>query len=1507
MSISKQAEDLLDYIEAIEFRSLSWGFADGSLSMHEVMGLAQKTASDAPGELIEELVAARLIFEWDNAAGETRYRSRFAETMRLLSRLRQLFPDRPWFGAPRLVSDFRVDIRRRRYPRRDRDGAAIFSEHEAVLGESPLRRRLWHALVGEAQLKLAAFQERATLRLLSRDPDAATIVTAGTGSGKTLSFYLPALMRIGELIQANQYWVKAIAIYPRIELLKDQLSEAFFRARRLDATLIGDGRRPITVGALFGSTPKRADKQSLQNAKWKWVPRSNSFVCPWFKCPHCNGDLTWQADDIARQVERLICANVQCRQSIDSNHLVLTRNRLVSHPPDILFTTTEMLNQRMSDLEMRKVFGIGVFNTQKPVFALLDEVHTYVGTSGAQAALVLRRWRHLIGVPVTWCGLSATLQESARFFADLTGVAKDNVVEVAPAYDELVEEGADYQAILRGDPMLQASVLSTTIQAAMLAARMMDPQGNGLSFNRFGQRVFVFTDDLDVTNRLFDNLRDAEAYNIFGDPDNGRFPLAAQRARTGDDDSRREADGQRWWAAERIGRNLADRLRVGRTTSQDSGVLANADVIVATASLEVGYNDEQVGAVIQHKAPRNMASFLQRKGRAGRMRGMRPLTVTVLSEYGRDRVAFQAYEYLFDPVVEAQHLPVLNQYVLRIQAVFSFFDWLACEASQSYLKGWIWDILSQPESFSRQLEPMVLQRLTSLLRGEQGVVASLTQHLRRSLGLQLDVVDSILWDPPRALLLEVVPTLTRRLIRNWQLAVPTGDVKFDFWKSFHPLPDFVPQNLFSDLSLPEVQIVLPPATVNDKEKYDSLPIVQTLQQLAPGRVTRRFAHERGGLCHWFPLNLEDDLQVIPIDNYARLNEALGIFTGTGDDGSSLSMQVYRPWEIRLARTLSNEVLPTSNAFPRWYSHFMPQGTPVVIPVPPRSAWFDLVSDVRFHLHRFRGSVTVRRFSPVVRANLRRKSGDKIVRVEYADPEGKPAAVGFEVEVDGFFMDFKLPSPEALVKETLPGDLSASSRLAYHRYCVLSDKTLPAEIDTLQREWLHQILVSAALAKAQADGMSVGQAARSILENDPTKTFAKVLCALFALQDVEAESLAADEDSEPEEEEGSTQNVSRKVSRLEERLLGSIGRPDVIQSLLALVPELDSPTPSHFGAWLFRTLHETLAESVLQACINSAPRHAATEGIVADLEVVESGLARVWITETTLGGAGVIQAFAGAFAEEPRGLFRAIEAALAPTDLELASLGLKQFLILTCDNESIADLTHRLRSMQSHQAREAIQTELYQALSHKGIDVGHALSVSLNARILRPGMGTEWDRLLRDLLLSWEELEAQHQLGIGLREFCYVALDLPGVRASLRQMLQGTYKTPGDAEFIQVLGGLLWPRGIEIRQRALQSYNPFRTRRLTDPALVRCLLLANSIPTVVVGTDDWQSSFTALMAEYATVQLQCAVRDEHSLRQAIVEVLSTPIDVGYLQFFPVVERIERSDADTRATLSLREHV
>ena len=59
------------------------------------------------------------------------------------------------------------------------------------------------------------------------------------------------------------------------------------------------------------------------------------------------------------------------------------------------------------------------------------------------------------------------------------------------------------------------------------------------------------------------------------------------------------------------------------------------------------------------------------------MRGTRPWTVVTLSDYGRDRLAYQAYDTLFAPELPARQLPVGNRYVLKIQAAQALLDWLA--------------------------------------------------------------------------------------------------------------------------------------------------------------------------------------------------------------------------------------------------------------------------------------------------------------------------------------------------------------------------------------------------------------------------------------------------------------------------------------------------------------------------------------------------------------------------------------------------------------------------------------------------------------------------------------------------------------------------------------------------------------------------------------------------------------------------------------------------------------
>lgn len=1526
MTLSLRATHLLDLIEAIEMRSLEWGFTDGSLSEEEVLGLAQSAASgdgaDAD-DLIEELIDAHVIFELHNSGEGIRLRSRFAEMMRLLAANRQLFPTKPWQGAPHLVSDFRVDRRPRRFPMRNRLPYDVLLEHASVLASTPLRRDLWNALTAPLDSGLAAFQERAAVRLSTPIDDGGTIVTAGTGSGKTIAFYLPAMIRIGEAI-GSDHWVKAVAIYPRTELLKDQLGEAFKMARTIAAPLLAHGRRKLTIGALFGATPKRATEQELVDKRWP--RRGQDFVCPFMRCPTCAGELVWRRADIEARTEQLICVRPECTGSVNDSEIALSRQKIQRQPPDILFTTTEMLNQRLSDHWMRSVFGVGLPPTRRPFFGLLDEVHTYEGVSGAQAALTLRRWRHLLASPISWAGLSATLGNASRFFADLTGAHPDRVVEITPSLSEYEEQGAEYQILLRGDPTSRASLLSTTIQTAMLVPRLLDPPGSTNASGAFGRRAFLFTDDLDVTNRLYDDVRDAEAYTIFGKPDNQRRPLAAIRG-DGADAALRDAEGQRWRAAEDIGHYPLDRrLIVGRTTSQDAGVNQSANIVVATTALEVGFNDPTVGAVIQHKAPRGMASFLQRKGRAGRARPMRPITLTVLSDYGRDRAFYQAYEHLFDPTIEPQHLPIRNPYVLKIQAVYAMFDWLAARTA-GYEKSWQWDLLSRPQASQNDATLAVLERtksiLSNLVQGDETIIADLRLYLVYALNVDEPTAETLLWEPPRSLLLEAVPTLVRRLFRQWQLAFPTAAGELDLKIDHHPLPDFVPRSLFSDLSLPEIRIILPPATVNHDERIETMPILQGLNQLAPGRVTRRFAHERGGLSHWVSVDPALPEQDLRISEYAEEYEFIGQFAGRFNDRlSDTPVLVFRPWTVRLTVPARSEALPSSNASLAWQTDIVANGDALNVPVPSRSNWRRLVGSIDFFLHRFRSSVSVRRFASTANANVRTLQDDFPVTVRFKDDVGRPAALGFELEVDGLRLDLRLPTDFGDALETLPESLLSTCKLNFARDNFKGDQALPVDFNSFQRDWVFQVMVSALLADASTNDRSLAETAADLLSEDRLEgVFHDTMSELFGALPPTApdDDEFGDEDDrldfetvEGEAATNTTQNQRhRGPGRLQQGLSNQLRLPIVRERMRVVAQELIQPNPTAFVEWLRALVLETLGEAILQACIAAAPRQATVDALLVDVrDDIESGETSVWITETTLGGAGVLQAFAEKFASEPQVFLTALEASLAPTDLELVDIGLRQILDLALNDAEVATEMMRLRGTNSHAERTSLWRALSSRLSQNGgIDVSHAFSVSLNIRLLRAGSGPQLDRLLLDLQSHWDRLEAQYSLSIGLREFAYICSKDQRLSSSVQSFLAVTLPAAaiGNVTVLAAITSLLWPRAVEVRQRSLQSYNPYRKGRTTDPALVRHLLLTRSTPVVELANSDWFSELSRAFESHGVCQLAASSNEAGSLREAIIFLVATPINIGALQFFPVVERVDRSSGRIVATVTLREQI
>jgi hypothetical protein len=219
--------ELLERLEGEEAKPLSWGVVDGGFTVEEVTGLVHAVIEHLgvecdEGELLQELIDRKLLFAFRDGFTDL-FRTRMGEAVRLFSRLRQLFPNRQWQLAPTLVADYRFDRRPRRYPRRELDPSTVLERLRSEVRLSPLQQEALMALLRDgsaAPLQLAEFQFQAARRLLldlEGHSSRGMIIGAGTGTGKTLAFYVPALTHLASLVEQGSHWTKAVAIYPRSE------------------------------------------------------------------------------------------------------------------------------------------------------------------------------------------------------------------------------------------------------------------------------------------------------------------------------------------------------------------------------------------------------------------------------------------------------------------------------------------------------------------------------------------------------------------------------------------------------------------------------------------------------------------------------------------------------------------------------------------------------------------------------------------------------------------------------------------------------------------------------------------------------------------------------------------------------------------------------------------------------------------------------------------------------------------------------------------------------------------------------------------------------------------------------------------------------------------------------------------------------------------------------------------------------------------------------------------
>ncbi|WP_122046638.1 protein DpdJ [Vibrio atlanticus] len=1464
--------EALDQIEDKESELLAWGDVEVFSSRDEIesslksVGVAVYYVDDYFNALIQRCFVFPI--------GDDCYRTRMAETVRLQVLSRQWFAKQNVEDAKPLISDFRFLKRPRQYPKRDNDAQALIEGWEQKkLFQSPNEKAILSSLLknGNNWFQLSGFQVRSTERILSKYEHhrrkrtyhpSATIVCAGTGSGKTLSFYLPAMTKLAtDLINDDSGRVRILAIYPRKELLKDQFSETYREARKLDDFLSSKGKRKITIGTFYGGTFSEHFAKDGQVFE--------PMVCPQ---GDCGGILKFN-----QQSKETVCSS--CQVALSSDEVVTTREGVTKNPPDILFTTTEMLNQRLSDRGFNHLFGVNDSNIAIPL-VLLDEVHTYEGSTGAQTSFLLKRWMAFSGIKPHFVGLSATLADAKNFFADLTGTLPQHTELIESFEREIEEEGAEYLLALRGDPASQTGLLSATIQATMLGSRMLDCHvGNNRNISQdvFGQKAFVFTDDLDVINRLYNDYLDAEGkQDFFGQlrPSNrNENPLAYLRSPSNENCSptlKREL-GQDWFAAEKIGHYLDQANIVERTSSQDSGVNQGANVVVATASLEVGYNDPTVGAVIQHKAPRNVASYLQRKGRAGRRRGMRPWMYTILSDFGRDRIAFQQYEQLIDPKVSTTKLPTENSHIHKMHAALTTLEWLVKNSPQlKWLN--VWSALKAPQKNAGKLEK--LHHAVVDLLSTPSKIDQLTAHIKSTLGLNDDQAKVVMWAPPRSIMMSFLPELEQSLKYCW-------GVKGQHWygvgnDNSGPMPKYIAAQLFSELNTQGLSIILDRSTKNEvNHKREDMAFFQALKEFSPGRMSKRYTVKAQNVPDWLvPVGFE------PVPGQ-KGNIAFDIESAFGDVNKQVlqdyvnhngeQIPVYQPRFINTTHSMNKALTNKSSSMLQWHFDIREPTVNHTTPVPQSSEWFEVLKSINFYTHDNSSPIELTRFCTGAKASIPfAKKGQDAANVFFQwQQNNSQVAVGTKLWVDSAKFGFEFTDEK--VKQLLFHN--RNKQALYYQY--LHETFLnaePFEHEYFLANWIFECVMSALFVICSERKLALHDALEVLHTVSGKQLLLDVVNGMFQRRNTEM----GDEE----------QDLHQRLSEYFEDDVNMT----VIRSALDLDPNYDQ-SQSYFE-WGKNVLGQTLCGGI----------HAMFLKLVSDVSEQSFNLdhrwdgskLNIWMNENEVGGIGYITKFREAYREDPLRTLGYLSHAFETGEYEQVNFDLQHFLLNLMNNQALQQGLDDVRTSSSLEARSQATKALKLQISRLGILPSHAWNSILYSRVLKKGANSSTDQHLIKLLKEWDGYESCVDIEIPLHIMSYLASRNSG-------------GTPGDIyRYKNRVQSQLWQRGAMIREQELGFYNPFNTdQNKTERLLLTRVITSKDVLVDFDNQGTWRDMLSSELKSSGKCILVFNGGDRSQIKTVLSELNVSMIEYNKMIFYPRITKVQARLSAMHLTVEVRD--
>lgn len=582
------------------------------------------------------------------------------------------------------------------------------------------------------------------------------VISAPTGFGKTASFLGPI---INTILGDDQRRNSAILVYPRKALLHNQLErllEIIYNMNEADYAEVP------SVGIWEGGQPYKSDQLfSEENSIVNFDGYETTLSIA--------GDFRENINASELVVEE-VAQGYRIRGQdgeVLFNHrdLCLNRKRVLDNEPNILLTTLESLE----NIGAKPHYDLA----DRADYVVFDEIHQYTGIRGAHAHRVIKNLKAEQESPSVFVGASATVEKPEVFGRKLFGFHSTDpesdegseegdlvepllpanepadLVSIQPSPEDFAQDVYDQQHFyFMLTPDDGPSVASQYIQQAMFVGHSLLRDANSPNEET---KVLSFIDSISQIHNLRRKFRNADHHR-------GLWRNHQHLSEGGWQD-----------IAERTGHEfieeaLGEPLPIYSDSDRTIEEIPTHRIVHATNFLELGIDVSDLKYVINYRPPRNMASFKQRVGRAGRGMGTDAHMFVLLSSMAGDTNFYYRAERFFEsdittPLRIDNHVIdwIHDQFYQYYENLESFrkmhpSDWFQENRMGDVLRNFFKDTMGWDEFYTFLTEPSDTFRLllgespkvNNLLTGSIRPARVTLNELEESVRDELDEIDEII-------------------------------------------------------------------------------------------------------------------------------------------------------------------------------------------------------------------------------------------------------------------------------------------------------------------------------------------------------------------------------------------------------------------------------------------------------------------------------------------------------------------------------------------------------------------------------------------------------------------------------------------------------------------------------------------------------------------------------------------------------------------------------------------